>query len=109
MTKSLSLDPGAHGACLGAHADDSDTQTPRLSSDPGSLTSGSLGLHPSMPLLYPAGHGCNGGDNGSGTPQEVPSTALKRRPPLPGPKPQGNITVLPYQLYLCSNTVVTVV
>ncbi|XP_036803705.1 FYVE, RhoGEF and PH domain-containing protein 1 isoform X1 [Oncorhynchus mykiss] len=88
MTKSLSLDPGAHGACLGAHADDSDTQTPRLSSDPGSLTSGSLGLHPSMPLLYPAGHGCNGGDNGSGTPQEVPSTALKRRPPLPGPKPQ---------------------
>ncbi|XP_045548803.1 FYVE, RhoGEF and PH domain-containing protein 1 isoform X2 [Salmo salar] len=88
MTKSLSLDPGAHGACLGANADDSDTRTPRLSSDPGSLTSGSLGLHPSMPLLHPAGHGCNGGDNESGTPQEVPSTALKRRPPLPGPKPQ---------------------
>ncbi|KAK6304020.1 hypothetical protein J4Q44_G00264740 [Coregonus suidteri] len=83
MTKSLSLDPGAHGACLGAHDDDSDTRTPRLSSDPGPLTSGSLGLHPSVPLLHLAGHGCNGGDHESGTLQEV-----KTRPPLPGPKPQ---------------------
>ncbi|XP_045062730.1 FYVE, RhoGEF and PH domain-containing protein 1 [Coregonus clupeaformis] len=89
MTKSLSLEPGAHGACLGAHDDDSDTRTPRLSSDPGPQTSGPLGLQPPRALLHPAGHGCNGGEDESGTPQEeVPSTALKTRPPLPGPKPQ---------------------
>ncbi|XP_045552068.1 FYVE, RhoGEF and PH domain-containing protein 1 [Salmo salar] len=90
MTKSLSLEPGAHGACLGAHDDDSDTQTetPRLSSDPGPQTSGPLGLQAPGALLHPTGHGCNRGDNESGTPQEVPYTALKPRPPLPGPKPQ---------------------
>ncbi|XP_029576209.1 FYVE, RhoGEF and PH domain-containing protein 1-like [Salmo trutta] len=90
MTKSLSLEPGAHGACLGAHDDDSDTQTetPRLSSDPGPQTSGPLGLQIPGALLHPTGHGCNRGDNESGTPQEVPYTALKTRPPLPGPKPQ---------------------
>ncbi|XP_064778087.1 FYVE, RhoGEF and PH domain-containing protein 1-like [Oncorhynchus masou masou] len=88
MTKNLSLEPGAHG--LGAHDDDSDTQTetPRLSSDPGPQTSGPLGVQPPGALLHPARHSCNRGDNGSGTPQEVHSTTLKTRPPLPGPKPQ---------------------
>ncbi|KAL1020540.1 hypothetical protein UPYG_G00001430 [Umbra pygmaea] len=92
LTKSLSLEPGSPGACLGAN-DDDDTQTPHLSSDPGpttshcrTLTSGHLTLY--EPLLHPAGLGLNGGDSGSEASQEVPSTTPKTRPPLPGPKPQ---------------------
>ncbi|XP_034151900.1 FYVE, RhoGEF and PH domain-containing protein 1 isoform X2 [Esox lucius] len=92
MTKSLSLEPGSPGVCLGGNDDnpDTQTQTPRLSSDPGPttshpLTSGPLGLY--EPLLHSTGHGCHGGDDNGGT-QEVPSTTPKTRPPLPGPKPQ---------------------
>lgn len=91
LTKGLSLEPSC-SPCGHYGALDADTPQ-QLSSDPGPSSASLEGESPLTRLMERCGS-TNELVNDKGPP-ELPATTItplsKNRPPLPGPKPQGNI------------------